>query len=133
MGVISEGVELLNLVDKAKNADLYKQLGDYITKVEQLQKDKDALAVKILDLSDQLRFKGKVEYIAGHTFVEGSDQEMCPRCADVEHKPVRLQDMNIDGRGMKATCPQCKTALGNRPPITRQQAEKAAAKRLAAG
>ena len=31
---------LLNLIDKAKNADLYKQLGDYITKVEELQNDK---------------------------------------------------------------------------------------------
>jgi hypothetical protein len=88
---------------------------------------------KILDLADQLRFKGKVEYIAGHTFVEGLDQEICARCADIDHKAVRLQDMNIDGRGMKATCPQCKTASGRlAPPITRQQAEKTAA-RLAAG
>jgi hypothetical protein len=132
MGVISEGVGLLNLVDKAKNADLYKQLGDYITKVEQLQKDKDALVAKILDLSDQLRFKGKVEYIAEGAFVEGVDQEICPTCADTEHKPVRLQDMNNDGRGMKATCPKCKTTIGNRRPMTRQQAEKSAA-RLAAG
>jgi hypothetical protein len=132
MGVISEGVALLNLVDKAKNAELYKELGEYITKVEQLQKDKDALTGKILDLSDQLRFKGKVEYIAGATFAEGLDQEICPGCADVEHKPVRMQDMNIDGRGMKATCPKCKTTMGNRPPITRQQAVKSAA-RLAAG
>lgn len=132
MSVIGEGLQILDIVDKAKNADLYKQLGDWISKVEQLQTDKDALAVKILDLSDQLRFKGKVEYIAGATFAEGLDQEICPGCADVEHKPVRMQDMNIDGRGMKATCPKCKTTIGNRPPITRQQAVKSAA-RLAAG
>jgi hypothetical protein len=133
MTVIGEGLELLKFVDKAKNAELYKQLGEWISKVEQLQKDKDALAVKLLDLSDQLRFKGKVEVIAGHTFVEGLDQEICPRCADVDHKAVRLQDMNIDGRGLKATCPQCKTALGRiTPPITRQRAEETA-KRRAAG
>jgi hypothetical protein len=131
-GVINEGLALLNVVDKAKNADLYKQLGDYITTVQQLQKDKDALAAKVLDLSDQLRFKDKVQYIAGSTFVEGLDQEICPACADIEHKPVRLQDRNLDGRGMKATCPKCKTTLGSRPPITRQQAEQTAA-RLAAG
>ena len=131
MSVIGEGIELLNLVDKAENVELYTRLGEYVKKVEDLQKDKDAYAAKILDLADQLRFKGKVQYIAEATFVEGSDQEICPACADIEHKPIRLQDMNLDGRGMKATCPKCKTAMGNRPPITRQQAEKAAANRLA--
>lgn len=131
MSVIGEGIELLNLVDKAKNADLYKQLGEYITKTEQLQKDKDGLALKVLELSDQLRFKGKVEYIAECAFVEGVDQEICPTCADTEHKPVRLQDMNIDGKGMKATCPKCKTTMGNRRPMTRQHAVAIAANRMA--
>ena len=133
MGLISEGVELLNLVDKAKNADLYKQLGDWISKVEQLQKDKETLTEKVHDLSDRVRFKGKLEYIAGHTYVEGLDQEICPRCADVDHRPVRMMDMNIDGKGMKATCPQCKTTMGKmNPPMTRQRAEQSVAKRLAA-
>ncbi len=130
--LINEGLAIIDLIDKAKNVDLYRQLSEYIEKVQHLERDKDTLAAKVLDLSDQLRFKGKVENIAGHNFIEGWDQEICPACADIEHKPIRLQDMNLDRLGMKATCPKCKTTLGNRPPITRQQAEKTAA-RLAAG
>ena len=77
---------ILDLVDKAKNFDLCKQLGEYIDKVQHLHRDNNALAAKVLNLSDQLRLKGRVEYTAGHTFVEGWDQEICPPCADVDHK-----------------------------------------------
>jgi hypothetical protein len=133
MGVLNDGLELLEVMRKGLSAAQDKEIGDLITEIRHVQTERDSLAVRVLDLSEQLRFKGRVEYIAGATFVEGFDQEICPRCADVEHKPVRLQDMTVDGRGMKATCPQCKTAIGNRSPITRQQAEKSAAKRLAAG
>jgi hypothetical protein len=132
MGVISEGVELLNLVDKAKNAELYKQLGEWVSRVEHVKKERDDLAARVLDLSEQLRFKGDVEYIAGHTFARGCDEEICSRCADVDHKPVRLRDMNINGRGMTATCPECKTSVGNsRPPISRKKAEANAERRAA--
>jgi len=40
---ISEGVDLLNLLDKAKNADLYKKLGEWIEKVQSLQMAVDLL------------------------------------------------------------------------------------------
>ena len=124
MGVVGEGVDLLRLVDKGINADLYKQLGEWIDKVKKLERDVDDLTAKNLQLEERLRFKGKIQKIAGHTYVEGEDEEICPRCAAVDLRAVPLLDMNLDGRGLKATCPQCKTAIGNiAPPLSREKAE----------
>jgi hypothetical protein len=125
VSVIGEGVDLLRLVDKGVNAELYKQLGEWIDKVRSLQKDVDDLTATNLQLEERLRFKGNVQRIAGRTYVDGSDDEMCSRCAVVDFLAVPLLDMNIDGRGRRATCPQCKTARGDMaPPIPRRKAEE---------
>ncbi len=127
MGVIGEGLDLLKLVDKGANADLYKQLGEWIDRVRNLQERVDDLTAKNLQLEERLRFKGKVQKIAGHTYVEGDDEEMCPRCAR-DFLAVPLLDTDLDGRGRKATCPQCKTPRGMGPPIPRKRAEETARK-----
>jgi hypothetical protein len=44
VGVIGEGVDLLKLVDKGVNADLYKQLGEWIDKVGNLQREVEELS-----------------------------------------------------------------------------------------
>jgi NAD-dependent dihydropyrimidine dehydrogenase PreA subunit len=130
VGVIGEGVDLLKLVDKGVNADLYKQLGEWIDKVGNLQREVEECRAKNLQLEERLRFKGKIQKIAGHTYVEGDDEEICVRCAAVDLRPVPLVDMDIDGRGRRATCPQCKTARGVGPPIPKKRAEETA-RRLA--
>jgi hypothetical protein len=132
MSFINEGLEILNLVDKAKNAKLYKELGEWVTKVDDLEKMKDALGKRVVELTEQLRFKGKVQRIAGHTFVEGDNEEVCSRCASIDHTPVYLIDMDADGRGKKATCPQCKTGNGTHfPPMSRKKAEQKALRQAA--
>jgi hypothetical protein len=37
MSILGEGLEILGLIDKAENADVYRQLGDYIYKVREQQ------------------------------------------------------------------------------------------------
>jgi hypothetical protein len=46
VGVIGEGVDLVELVDKGVNADLYKQLGEWIDidKVGNLQREVEELS-----------------------------------------------------------------------------------------
>ncbi len=124
MSVIGDGFDLLKLVDKGVNAELYKQLGDWIDKVASLQKQVEALTAKNLQLEEQLRFKGAFQRIAGHTFADGDDEEICDRCAQVDFRPVRLMEMNIDGQGKRAACPQCRTARAGFGPISRKQAER---------
>ena len=43
MSIIGDGLEILALIDKAKNADVYRQLGDYIDKIRDQQLENDRL------------------------------------------------------------------------------------------
>ena len=121
MSLIGEGMELLGLFDKAKNADLYKQLVDWIDKVRILQIENDRLLTEQRELTEQLRFKGVLERINGHTFVQGDNEEICPRCAAIDGKPIYIMQKS---RGVPATCPQCGLEMLQHYPKTRQEALK---------
>ena len=79
MGVVGDGVDLLRLVDKGAHADLYKQLGEWIDKVADLQKEKDELQSKNRRLEEQLVFKGSFRQTGTHSYVEGQEEEICSR------------------------------------------------------
>jgi hypothetical protein len=97
-----------------------------------LQQDNKSLIDENARLKEQLRFKSTVRRVAGHTYVDGDDEEICSRCAEVDFRVVHLLDMNVDGRGKKATCPQCKTAMGGMaPPLSREKLEENARKKAA--
>jgi len=119
MSLIGEGMELLGLFDKAKNAELYKQLGDWIDKVRILQVENERLLAEQKELREQLRFTGVVERINGHTFVEGDDEEICPRCAEVDRRPVHLIQILTKLTGLRVSCPSCKLELPRRHPKKR--------------
>jgi hypothetical protein len=92
-----------------------------------LQQENRSLVNQVAQLQDQLRFKGTIQRIAERTYIDGDDDEICSRCAEVDFRAVHLLDMNIDGRGRRATCPQCKTARGDMaPPIPRARSEEIA-------
>jgi hypothetical protein len=95
-------------------------------RIEALQQENSSLAAENAVLHDKINVKDSVQRIHGRTYINGNDEEICSRCADVDFRAVRLLDMNIDGRGLKATCPHCKTARGNGPPIPRKKAEEKA-------
>jgi hypothetical protein len=65
MGIIGQGWELLKLVDKARSAELYKQLGEWIDKVTDLQRENETLREERDALKEQVRFKGVLERIKG--------------------------------------------------------------------
>jgi hypothetical protein len=120
MGLISEGVDLLKLANKVQNADLYKQLGEWIDKVTELQKQNDELKTECNQLREQIRFKSILERNDGHTFIQGDDEEICPSCAAVSMRAVHLEPMhNPKPPYQKATCPACKTAYLHSVPVKR--------------
>jgi hypothetical protein len=90
MSIIGEGLEILGLIDKAKNADVYRQLGDYIDKVREQQIENDKLHSEVRDLTEKLRFKGKIQRINGHVFADGDEEEICPGCAEIYRLPIHL-------------------------------------------
>jgi hypothetical protein len=123
MSLISDGLELFGLFDKAKNADLYKQLGDYIDKVREQQIENDRLHAQVRDLNEQLRFKGSIERIDGHVFVQGDEEEICPRCAEVDRRPVHLMQLLTKPTGLRVTCPGCRLELPSRYTKKRSEPE----------
>lgn len=120
MGLIGEGIDLLKLVDKARNADLYKQLGEWIDRVGELQKRNSALEAELVELKGRLNFMRAAERISGHTFVEGDDEEVCSRCAEVDRRGVHLISGMVAGHGRWSICPQCKAPGKSSRPATRQ-------------
>jgi hypothetical protein len=125
MSLIGDGLELMGLIDKARNAELYKQLGDWIDKVRVLQLENDRLLTEQRDLREQLRFKGILERVKGHTFVRGDNEEICPRCAEVNYRPVHLVPMRSKHPPyQRAFCLECKTEFLHNMPYTRQLLEQ---------
>jgi hypothetical protein len=124
MSIIGDGLEILSLIDKAKNADVYRQLGDYIDKIREQQIENDRLHEQVRDLREQLRFRGTVERVHGHVFVQGDDDEICPRCAEVDMRPIHFVSQFTKDNGLHAGCPQCKLQTHFRYPCKRENAMK---------
>jgi hypothetical protein len=122
MGIISEGVDLLKLANKAQNADLYKQLGEWIDKVNELQKQNEELTAERNQLREQVRFKGVVERINGYTFAQGDDEEICPRCAEVDRRAIHLMVLRIAPGATRLACPACNIQTHRHVPVKRDQA-----------
>ena len=125
MSLIGEGVYILKLVNKAQNADLYKEIGEWIEKVLDLQKRNDELTTERNQLREQARFKGILERVNGHTFAQGDDEEICPRCAEADSKAVHLISVHSKQRPyQKAGCPNCKLEMSHNIPYTRALASR---------
>jgi hypothetical protein len=123
MGLIGEGWDILKLVNKAQNAELYKELGEWIDKVVELQKQNEELTSQRNQLREQVRFKGVLERINGHIFIQGDDEEICPRCAEVDMRPVHLLRLHSQRPPfVKATCPACGLAMDHNVPFSRERA-----------
>lgn len=125
MGILGDGMEILGLINKAQNADLYRQVGEWIDKVTELQKQNDEMLSELRELREKLRFKGIVERINGHVFVQGDQEEICPRCAEVDFRPIHL----IPHRSkfppyQKARCPSCMLEFQHNIPYTREIAAR---------
>ena len=125
MGLVSEGVDLLKLANKVQNVDLYKQLAEWVDKVTELQKENETLREERDKLSGQLRFKGALERINGHVFVEDDDDEICPRCAESELVPIHLLPHHSKHAPFqKAWCPKCQTEFHHNVPYSRTLARQ---------
>lgn len=112
MSLFGEGIEMLKLVDQGRNAVLWHQLGQWIDKVSELQKRNEELVTENATLREEVRFKGVLERIDGHTFVQGDDEEICSRCAEVDKRLVHLLALHSSKPPyQKATCPSCKTEM----------------------
>jgi hypothetical protein len=106
MGIISDGLEIMKLVNMGASADVHERLGKFVDKAQELQAKVEALEETNKQLRDQLRFRGSLVRVNSTLFAEGDDEPLCSRCAEVDKKLVHIQ---IVGR-MCACCPECETS-----------------------
>ncbi|MFZ0661387.1 MAG: hypothetical protein WAM66_01735 [Acidobacteriaceae bacterium] len=120
MGIVSEGVDVLKLVNKVQNADLYRELDGWIDKVRDLQKENEIFREERDSLREQVRFKGVIERVNGHVFIQGEDEEVCPKCAEVDLKPIHLiPHHSKHAPFQKAWCPKCEIEFQHNVPYSR--------------
>lgn len=108
MGMIGDGVEIMKLVNIGANADLYGKLAKYVDEAQELKSKVEKLEEANKELREQLRFKGTVVRVAGFAYVDGDDEPICSRCADVDNRPVHVTIQRHEKMGFLAMCPQCK-------------------------
>lgn len=117
MSLIGDGLELLGLLDRARNAELYKQLGDWIEKVRVLQLENDRLLTEQRALNEKIKFTGEFRRVNGHSYRVGDREEICLRCAEVDCHPVHLIRATGKSGIYIAACPQCELELTHRTPM----------------
>ena len=109
MGILGDGIEVMKLANIAANAELYGKLATFVEKAQELQAKVETLEEANKELRQQLHFKGQFVRVAGWVYVDGDDEPMCSRCADVDNRPVHLTIHRDVKMGQIVICPQCKS------------------------
>jgi hypothetical protein len=108
MGMIADGLELVKLANIGANAEIHEKLGKFVEKAQELQAKVETLEEQNKELREQLLFKGMVVRIGGQVYVNGDDEPICSRCADVDNRPVHLRTHEDPKLGKIVICPHCK-------------------------
>jgi len=120
MGIIDQGKELLDLLQKIDNLDLYRRMLD-------LQREVMALDQQLRDqmrenerLREAFVLKGKLKFAHDAYYLLEGDQAVdgpfCTKCWDVDQCTVRI----IQAADMRYMCPKCQIKLPPRLPSPAQ-------------
>lgn len=103
---LSDGIKLLGLVNRGVNADLYKSIGEHVDQVNLLLEERAGLKDENRELKRALEFHGTMKRVGSWGYVDGDDYPICSRCAEVDNRPVHLNQARKPG-GDFSVCPQC--------------------------
>jgi FtsZ-binding cell division protein ZapB len=109
MGIIGDGIEVMKLVSMGANAELYGKLAKFVEEAQELNAKVEQLEESNKHLREQLKFKGTIVRISGNVYIDGDDEPIWSRCADVDHRPVHIAYHRDAKMGLMAMCPQCKS------------------------
>ena len=124
MGIIGDGIEIMKLANMGANADVHEKLGKFVEKAQELQAKIETLEEANKQLNERLRFNGTVVRVGGHVYVDGDDEPICSRCADVDNRPVHLTSHRDSKMGQIVMCPQCKSQGRGHYIVLRSNAER---------
>jgi hypothetical protein len=109
VSVISDGFEVAKLINKGMNVEAYEKMGKFIDEIQDLYAQREMLQEENKELKRQLEFGGKFVRISRCTYVEGDNEPVCSRCAEVDRKPVHLTQQMTPKMGPQYVCPECKS------------------------
>jgi hypothetical protein len=108
MSLIGDGVDVLKLVNKGANADLYEKLGKFIDRANDLQAKVEELEETNKELNNRLRVNGSLFHVYGVLFIQDDPYPLCSKCYEADRLLIHL---NITEHYVP-TCPNCKTYYG---------------------
>lgn len=106
MGFITDGLEIVKLLNMGANAEVHEKLGKYIEHASELQAKVEQLEEANRELTERLRIKGSLYHVHGVLFIQDDPYPLCSKCYEVSKVLVHLrlptEDYETSGR-----CPNC--------------------------
>ena len=82
MGIIEDTTELVGLIKKVGDADLYRRIVKLEGEVIDLTRANRGANERIRELEQALKFKGELKFKDGYYWAEGGDGPYCVGCWD---------------------------------------------------
>jgi len=107
MGAIDNVKEVAKLVKDLGNMELYRQILDLQGEIMELTQVNRELQTKLTELENTLTQVGKMEFRSPFYYAEGDNVPHCPRCWEVNRRPVHLTPPRPTVAGPEYNCPEC--------------------------
>lgn len=107
MKIIEHGKSVIDLVRKMDNVELYREIVDLQAEIVDLASENADLKTKIAELKNKGDIKKKIEFKPPFFFFKGDKVALCPKCWQVDERPVYLEGPWIDDGWTYYNCPGC--------------------------
>jgi len=114
MGVIEDATELVGLIKKVGDADLYRRIVKLEGEVIELTRANRNADEKITELERALKFSKEMRIKDGLYWAEGDESPFCTACWDARRLAIRLKRLPFLEKGHRFQCPHCQALYANR-------------------
>jgi hypothetical protein len=108
MGVIDDATELVGLIKKVGDADLYRRIVKLEGEVIELTRSNRNSEEKIVEMERALKFSKELTFKAPFYWLDGDNNPYCAGCWDSKHLAIHVTDSWDPVRYSHKECPACK-------------------------
>jgi hypothetical protein len=107
MGVIEDATELVGLIKRVGDADLYRRIVKLEGEVIDLTRDKRLAQERIAELERTLKFRDELEFREPFFWAKGDTVPYCPRCWEEKRIAVHITYSHKNSYGEYWDCKSC--------------------------